>query len=94
MNEVLTSQQAAEYLKLSYSYLSNMRQGNHTHEGPLWYYGKSGWKNTKTVFYKREDLDAWLAGHRFRRDIPKYDRKNYRKKKKIVASLWDSVYIV
>lgn len=57
--EYLTAQEAAEYTRLSVSYLAKLRMGTNPLEGPAFIQ-----VGLRAVRYERSSLDAWMAGRR------------------------------
>lgn len=63
---MLTTRQAAEFLRISVYYLRNMRQGQHNHDGPT-YLMLPGRRNSLTAFYNKELLLEWAKLHKWKK---------------------------
>lgn len=61
-DRLLTTREAAEYLRISPYYLRNMRQFMHEHEGPE--YQELKGPNGLTCYYTKDQLDKWNSNHK------------------------------
>jgi len=57
----LNTLMAANYLGLSYSYLTQMRMPSYAQKGPKWL------QVGRRVFYRRRDLDTWMNSKKRRK---------------------------